>query len=78
MSTEIESGELDQTMADSSELNSSYEIPLKTEIPKKIPAIIFKIAADIADKFKNQVELTKGAISILIRKPSSLCPLKKT
>ena len=35
VSTEIESGELDQTMADSSELNSFYENPLKKDDAQK-------------------------------------------
>ena len=59
VSSEVESGELDQTMADSSELFSFYANPLKKNNTQKIPAIKFKIAADISDKFKNQVELTK-------------------
>ena len=46
-------------MADSSELNSFYENPLKKDDAKKIPAIKFKIAADISDKYKNQLTLTK-------------------
>ena len=59
---DLESGELDETMGDisSSILNSFIKNPIANkDISKKIPAIKFKIAADISDKFKNQLELTK-------------------
>ena len=40
-------------------MNSFYENPLNKNNSKKIPAIKFRISADISDKFKNQLELTK-------------------